>query len=282
MTIDELISSAKNELEGEEGVLAAEVLLAHVLNTDRASLFLDGRKEVDDEKVGRFAGLVSRHRMGEPVAYLIGSKEFFGLDFFVDKNVLIPRPETEMLVERVLELVNDHAGDEGILSVLDVGTGCGNIAVSLAVNCRDLHVTAVDVSAGALEVAKKNAVVHGVSAQVDFLGSDLLENVSGDFDVIVANLPYIGVDKFNFVSREALDYEPHTALFGGYDGLWLYEKLFVQIKEKKMHPGLILGEFGFAQGDAIRKLLSANFGENGWRIEKDLASIERMFVVESV
>ncbi len=281
MTIDDLISSAKNELQGEEGALAAEVLLAHVLNTDKARLFLDRRKEVDDEKAGRFGGLVSRHRMGEPVAYLIGCKEFFGLDFFVDKNVLIPRPETEMLVEKVLAFSKNYNSEEGILSVLDVGTGCGNIAVSLAVNCRDFHVTAVDVSAGALEVAKKNAVVHGVSAQIDFLVSDLLENVSGDFDVIVANLPYIGEEKFNFVSKEALDYEPHTALFGGYDGLRLYEKLFVQIKEKNLNPQMILGEFGFLQGDLMRELLTVHFGENGWVIEKDLASIERMFVVKS-
>lgn len=263
--------------------LAADVLLAHVLNKTGEELFMNYGCEVEERDERRFWECLSRHYRGEPVAYLINNKQFFGLDFYVDKNVLIPRPETEILVEKVLDFAKkcEAEDDIGLLSVLDVGTGCGNIAVSLAKNIQDVHVTAVDISAEALEVAKKNALTHGVFSKVDFMVSDLLCNVHGEFDVLVVNLPYIGIEKCNFVSKEAYDYEPHVALFGGTDGLGLYEDLFKQIKEKNMNPALILGEFGFLQAEKMSELLAKYFGFVNFVIEKDLASIERVFMIKS-
>lgn len=263
--------------------LAADVLLAHVLNKTGEELFMNYGCEVEERDERRFWECLSRHYRGEPVAYLINNKQFFGLDFYVDKNVLIPRPETEILVEKVLDFAKkcEAEDDIGLLSVLDVGTGCGNIAVSLAKNIQDVHVTAVDISAEALEVAKKNALTHGVFSKVDFMVSDLLCNVHGEFDVLVFNLPYIGIEKCNFVSKEAYDYEPHVALFGGTDGLGLYEDLFIQIKEKNMNPALILGEFGFLQAEKMSELLAKYFGFVNFVIEKDLASIERVFMIKS-
>lgn len=286
MNVAEIIKWAGGELNSPDGGLAAEVLLAHVTGMCRESLFMDDGREITTAEAEKFAGLVRRHVRGEPVAYLINRKEFFGLDFYVDQNVLIPRPETEMLVEKVIAFAREKGAEDGFfegpLSLLDVGTGCGNIAVSLAKNLPDVHVTASDVSSSALEVAKRNAVCHGTATRMDFIVSDLLENISGDYDVITANLPYIGESKYNFVSREAFDFEPHKALFGGADGLRLYEKLFGQIRKRNLKPALLLGEFGFLQGDDMRALLDEYFGAGTWCVEKDLASIERMFVVKSV
>ncbi len=284
MTIAEIIKKVGSEYGSSDDLkLAADVLLAHVLNKTGEELFMNYGCEVEERDERRFWECLSRHYRGEPVAYLINNKQFFGLDFYVDKNVLIPRPETEILVEKVLDFAKkcEAEDDIGLLSVLDVGTGCGNIAVSLAKNIQDVHVTAVDISAEALEVAKKNALTHGVFSKVDFMVSDLLCNVHGEFDVLVVNLPYIGIEKCNFVSKEAYDYEPHVALFGGTDGLGLYEDLFKQIKEKNMNPALILGEFGFLQAEKMSELLAKYFGFVNFVIEKDLASIERVFMIKS-
>ena len=167
------------------------------------------------------------------------------------------------------------------LRVLDVGTGSGCIAVTLAKKLPTALITGVDISEQALEVAEKNSNYHGVANNLRFQKSDLLENVTGAFDVIVANLPYIGEEKYNFVSRETKAFEPHVALFGGPDGLLLYEKLFSQLKLVSYKPNLLIGEFGFLQAEAMSQLLNKFFVQESWRIIKDLASIERVFVVAS-
>jgi len=223
-----------------------------------------------------FNALFERFCSGEPVAYLIGKKEFYGLDFFVDDSVLIPRPETELLVANVIEFCK---GESGGVRILDIGTGSGAIAIALAKSLPQARVTAVDISEDALKVAYANARVHGVYDRVDFVRSDLLSNVDGSFDVVVANLPYIGLESNNFVSRETLEFEPHIALFGGNDGLDLYRKLFDQINAMEWRPKLLLGEFGFTQADLMRKLLDKFFIQQQCLIQKDYASIERIFMV---
>ncbi len=283
MTVSDIFKIIKSEYaNGADIMLAAEVLLVHVLKTTKEDLFMNPDRVLEESEELLFRQLMSRHERGEPVAYLINNKQFYGLDFYVDNNVLIPRPETEIMVEKIVDYAKkfEEEDETGLLTVLDVGTGCGNIAVALAKNIEDVQITAVDVSPGALEVAKRNAVLHGVSAKVDFMVSDLLSKVGGDFDVIVANLPYIGLEKFNFVSNEAQEHEPHVALFGGEDGLMLYEKLFSQIRGKNMKPALILGEFGFLQGEQMSQLLTKYFGAYNYVIEKDLASIERVFMIK--
>lgn len=256
--------------------MAVEILLAHVLKLSKEDLFMNGGEFVGKNEVKGFLDLYTRYQAGEPVSHLTNKKEFFGLEFFVDKNVLIPRPETEILVERVID---DVRGDNKEIRILDVGTGSGNIAVSLAHSLGNAKVTAVDVSGEALEIARENAVRNNVSKRVEFFVSDLLEGVTGEFDYIVANLPYIGEERHNFVAKEVREYEPHVALFGGCDGLRLYEEFFKQIIDKGLKPRMLLGEFGFLQGEEMRILLSKYFEQYDREIVKDYASIERMFVV---
>jgi len=276
MTVREAINKALNETgRTAEEMLAAEVLLAFCLNVTREDLFIRHDLKVSEADANKFFEILERFYLGEPVAYLTGSKEFYGFDFCVNKNVLIPRPETELLVEEVLKLVPDRE----TVKILDVGTGSGCIAVALAKHLKCAELTATDISSGALTVARKNAERHGVSSRIRFINTDLIDNVRGPFDIVVANLPYIGEKKYNFVSREAKKYEPHVALFGGVDGLRLYEKLFEHLAGRKWKPRFLLGEFGFLQGDEMRGLLNEYFA--GWQcaILKDYASIERIFVV---
>ncbi|MFA5820779.1 MAG: peptide chain release factor N(5)-glutamine methyltransferase [Candidatus Gracilibacteria bacterium] len=265
--------------------LDAEVLLAYVLGEDREYLIAWGEKEVARDLVLLFGEYEKRAVEGHPVAYIVGKKEFYGLDFFVDKRVLIPRPETEMLVAEVLAYLKENSERKNHWKILDVGTGSGNIAVSIAKNLIevDVEIEAVDVSEDALEVARVNAAQHGVDDRIHFFQGDLLEfaEEGEKFDVIVANLPYIGTMKNNFVEGNVKKYEPNSALFGGGDGLELYKKLFQQICDKKIRLEAMFGEFGDEQTEELKELLNKYF-EHEWRIEKDLAGIDRLFVVNRV
>jgi len=232
--------------------------------------------EMKESHLQALYGLTERYLKGEPVAYLIGNKEFYGLDFFVDSRVLIPRPESEILVDKVVEFMTKNPD---VHKIVDIGTGSGCLAVSLAFKLHHVQVTGVDVSLGALEVARLNASKHGVLNRCHFFESNLLNMVEAPHDVVVANLPYIGETKFNFVSREAREFEPNVALFGGADGLELYRQLFHQIAEKPWKPRLLLGEFGFLQGEDMQNLLEENFKEHEISIVEDYASIPRVFMV---
>lgn len=270
MTVAQILQEVK-----QFDSLAGEVLLAHVLGTTKEDLFAHPQRPVTRRNSAVFAQLYRRLKAGEPLAYLTGTKEFYGLEFHVNPSVLIPRPETELLVDKIL----DFAAGEQRLKVLDVGTGSGAIAVSLAKNLLQARLVATDVSPKALEVARRNAEKHGVGDRVTFVEADLLAGMNGPFDVVVANLPYIGEEQFRFVSREAQEYEPHVALFGGPNGLALYKRLFAQLSAADWRPRLFLGEFGFLQGEEMRNLLNTFFEQEEWRIEKDYASIERVFVI---
>jgi release factor glutamine methyltransferase len=278
LKIGKVLKEAKARLRDiPEGELAAEVLFADVLGISRDRLFMDESKEVAEGEAGKFLGKVERHIRGEPVAYLTGVKEFYGMPFMVDKRVLIPRPETEHLVDEVLNLAGETAAGCGII---DVGTGSGCIAVTLAKRLPGAAITASDVSADALEVAKANAERLGTDGRIRFVHADLLDGVAGNFDIVVANLPYIGTEKYHFVSREAAEHEPSVALYGGADGLVLYERLFMQVGKMEQKPRYLLGEFGFLQGEDIRKLLDRSFPDAEYEIKTDYASIERLFVVK--
>ncbi len=265
--------------------LDAEVLLAYVLGEDREYLIAWSEKEVAKDFILLFTEYEKRAISGEPVAYIVGKKEFYGLDFFVDERVLIPRPETEMMVAEVLGYLKENSERKNHWKILDVGTGSGNIAVSIAKNLEDLalEIEAVDVSEEALEVARVNAAQHGVDDKIHFFQGDLLEfaEEGEKFDVIVANLPYIGTMRNNFVEGNVKKYEPNSALFGGADGLALYKKLFQQIHDKKVRFDAMFGEFGDGQREELKELLNKYF-EQSWRIEKDLAGIDRLFVVNKV
>lgn len=268
-------------------ILDAEVLLCYVLGETKEYLFAHANDEVDSENLEKlYVQYLARVRDGEPVAYITSEKEFYDLSFFVNKNVLVPRPETEMLVEKVLKFMRENYDEHGKFKILDVGTGSGNIAVSIAKNSEigdeDMieYIDAIDISDEAIGVAIANVEQHGVDGKVRVFNSNLLESIDEDekYDIIVANLPYIGEVRNDFVDKNVKDYEPQGALFAGSDGLELYKKLFQQIRERGMVPDLVVGEFGFGQREDLEVLLNKYF-EHKWGIEKDLAGIDRMFVV---
>jgi release factor glutamine methyltransferase len=289
MTRGQLLDLGVNVLGAKDtSYLSAEVLLCYVLGETKEYLFAHASDEVGDENLEKlYIQYLDRVKKGEPIAYITGEKEFYGLDFLVNKHVLVPRPETEMLVEKALSFMRDNFEKHGKYRVLDVGTGSGNIAISIAKNSAHLdgsemieYVDAIDISDEALEVANENVLQHGLEDKVKVFNSNLLEDIDEDehYHIVVANLPYIGEVTNNLVDKNVKDFEPNSALFAGDDGLKLYKKLFQQIVEREMNWKMLIGEFGFGQREDLEKLLNKYF-EQKWSIEKDLAGIDRMFVV---
>lgn len=275
-------------------LLEAELLLAEILKVSREEVFAHPERGLSKEECARFERFWERIEDGEPLAYVLGKKEFFGLEFTVDSRVLVPRPETEHLVSTVLELVGrDYGGAVDAPRILDVGTGCGAIAVALAYALSGrvgARVFASDVSAEALEVARVNAErILGsgrpVSQGVDFFQSDLLNDVPWttlNLDVLVANLPYIGRKEFHFVEASVDRYEPSVALYGGADGLDLYRRLFEQINcstERGVWPRWVLGEFGCFQRERLEALIHEVFPSAPVSFYTDLAGLDRFFVL---
>jgi release factor glutamine methyltransferase len=245
----------------------AEVLLAHVLRCDQAALLTHPERLLSPAEADQLESFLNRRLASEPMQYITGSQEFFGLLFEVTQAVLIPRPETEHLVEAALE----HIGGEAV-RILDVGTGSGAIAVSLAHARPQSHLTAVDLSPAALEVARRNAQRHGVLDRVTFLQSNLLGSVDGtDFDVVVSNPPYIAEGEV--LEPQVSNYEPHPALYAGPTGLEVYERLIPEARKVLKPGGWLLLEIGFGQQPAVEALL------RGWRsvsVVHDLQGIPRV------
>lgn len=263
-------------------LLDCELILANVLGVDKEYLIShSGNSEFSEDLINLFWAYLKRVKAGEPVAYILKEKEFYSLNFYVDNRVLIPRPETELLVEKVLDFLESNAEEGRIFKILDVGTGSGNIAVALATNFQNSEVTALDLSEEALEVARINIDQHGVEDRTQIFQSDLLEVIEeGEkYDVIVANLPYIGTVSNNDVEENVRKYEPAGALFAGNDGLELYKKMFQQVVDKRVGHEMIIGEIGSMQRKDLELLLDKYFEQN-WVIEKDLEGNDRMFVVD--
>ncbi|MBA4336700.1 peptide chain release factor N(5)-glutamine methyltransferase [bacterium] len=282
MTIKEVLQIGVAFAHDSMDQLELEVLLSHVLSKTKEYLFAHPEAEVLNDDVEKFTSLVKRHINGEPIAYLTGEKEFYGIALNVDNRVLIPRPETEYLVDLVINTVK-LKNDNDITKVLDIGTGSGNIAVAVAYNLKNVHVTACDVSLDALKVAEKNINRYNLEDKIVLVHSDLLKNI-GDlkYEIVVANLPYIGTEKHIFVSKETKNYEPHKALFGGFDGLRIYEDLFEQMSSRKNVPDYIFGEIGFLQGGDLKKMLKQFYPNASIGIEKDLSGLDRYFIIKNL
>ncbi len=250
-----------------------EVFLAHLLGCSRLDLLVRSEEEVPVDKLAELQKGWIRLQDGFPVAYLTHEKEFYGLNFYVDERVLVPRPETEQLVDLVLKYAKG--------AVLELGTGSGAIAISVKKSRPDLEVTAGDISAAALEVANKNCVQLGV--ELELIESDLLAKVpEQDFDVLVANLPYIGTQTHNFIADNVDRHEPKLALNGGSDGLELYARLFDEIVEQKRGFRMILCEIGFSQGSDARKLCQEKLPGYRFTLLQDLQGLDRHFVLERI
>ena len=248
----------------------AEVLLAHVLCADQTALLTHPERVLTAAESAQYEAFLVRRAASEPMQYITGVQEFYGLPFAVSPHVLIPRPETEHLVEAVLKRVSPQSQAR----ILDVGTGSGAIAVSLAHALPRAQVTAIDLSSKALEVARRNAETHGVSERITWVQSDLLAAVTSlQFDVVVSNPPYIA-DR-EVLEPQVANYEPHTALYAGPTGLEAYVRLIPQARKVLKPNGWLLLEIGFGQSPAIRKLLS---DWTGVLFLSDLQGIRRVAV----
>lgn len=268
--------------DSKEFKLAVEILLAYVLKKNREYIFAHKEEKISDKDYKLFGDLIKRLKEGEPVAYITGQKEFYGIPLYVDKRVLIPRPETEFLVDKTIQLINsDKRLIKKTVNICDVGTGSGNIAIALACACKNIKITAVDIDKGALEVARFNVKNHNLQKRIQIKKSDMLLNVKEEkFDLIIANLPYIGTETNNFISRETKKYEPKQALYGGDDGLSLYRRIFTQICNLGEYPYYVMGEIGFSHRDKIRDIVKKYLPEAEIEIFKDLAGLDRHFVVK--
>jgi release factor glutamine methyltransferase len=252
LSAGEALQAARMRLAGvsQNPRLDAEVLLAHVLQWPRSRLFAHPGHLLSSEQADRFEQFLIRRLAAEPLQYILGVQEFFGLPFAVSPDVLIPRPETEHLVEAVLE----RFGREAHPHIADVGTGSGIIAVVLAHRIPRARITAIDSSVAALEVARRNARQHGVAPRLDFLEADLLTGLEEkSFDAVVSNPPYIA--NAEVLERQVLDYEPHAALFAGPTGLEAYQRLIPQARKVLRPGGWLVLEIGHGQQAALNNLL---------------------------
>lgn len=230
----------------------AEMLLLHIIRRERAALLARWKEKLDEVEAARYVEMVVRRMTGEPIQYILGEQEFYGLPFLVTKDVLIPRPETEHLVEKVLAL----AGAFPAPRIVDVGTGSGAIAVTLACRLPNAIVTAIDLSAPALAVARQNAERNRVADRIRFLRGDLLAPVAGEtFEIIASNPPYVPHGDREAMAVEVREFEPPLALFAGEDGLEAYRRL-VPAAFSLLGPGGHLAlEIGFGQQQAVTALL---------------------------
>jgi release factor glutamine methyltransferase len=225
--------------------LDAQLLLCNVLNIDRVSLFLSYEKEIDELMKARFDALLERRRLQEPLNYIIGKREFYSNDFLVNHDVLIPRPETELIIDVAKKYI-----DKEIKNIIDIGTGSGVIAITLKLIFPNINITASDISEDALKIAKRNAEIHKV--KLDFVISDALQNIQNNFQMIVTNPPYV---KSSFIEDDlSLAYEPRRALDGGESGLEVIKKILKEAKEKIDTGGLIIMEHGFDQAEDVKSI----------------------------
>lgn len=257
-----------------EARIDAEVLARHVLGWDRAQLLMNGRDPAPPNFQDAFDALVRRRGAREPVAQILGRREFWGLDFEVTRDVLVPRPETEILIEEAIDFARGHPCGLAV----DVGTGSGCIAIAVAHVLPWTRVIAIDASLPALDVARRNAASHQVADRIAFRHGDMLDGVSETADLILANPPYVPDADAATMQAEVVRFEPHGALFGGADGLDIMRRLMREAPDRLASGGRLIVELGFGQEADVRALAA----ESGWeilRIRDDLQGIPRAAVL---
>ncbi len=281
MTWGELLNWAAQLLK-KAGVdkpgLEAELLLAETLGIPRLELMLCRRETAKRAGIKKFKKFITLRRRRIPAAYILQNAFFYGLKFSIEKGVLIPRPETELLVEETLKAVHRSSFivDSKKIKILDVGTGSGAIAVTLAKNLEAARVYGTDVSAKALTVTRKNAISHKVAGRLRLKRGSLLAGLPGKFDIIISNPPYINERDMKRLQPE-VNYEPRTALSGGQDGLDFYRKIIPLARERLATKGFLALEIGYDQAGAIEKMLRTR-GFERIEIKKDYAGIDRIII----
>jgi release factor glutamine methyltransferase len=264
----------------ESARLDAELLLAEALGLDRSMLYLHYEAPLDARAEERVRSLLARRVDGEPAAYITGRREFWSLDFLVTPAVIVPRPETEMLVEVAVGLFEAESQiSDRKFQILDLGTGSGAISISLAKEIANAEVWATDVSSGALEIARANARRHGVEEKIQFLHGDLFEPVSdrGEiFDLIVSNPPYVRSDEIDALPRDVRDFEPRVALDGGADGLEFYRRIIPGALRYLSDGGFLALEIGAEMGLEVARLFVQADGYTPPRRYRDYAGRDRV------
>jgi release factor glutamine methyltransferase len=285
MTIKELLMQGTQALlatMSEDARRDAQVLLAYVLEVERSAFYAYPERLVTPEQAERFWELITRRKVGEPIAYLIGHREFYGHDFLVDKRVLIPRPETELLVEAALSSVRQKLSAGQIPIVADIGTGSGAIPITIALEETRLpYLYACDISADALQVAYLNCQQQHVEARIHLLQGDLLAPLPEPVDILIANLPYVGTEEMDIIAPDVKGYEPHQALFSGSQGL----DLLYRFCQEAAQPGMLnpravlLLEIGYSQREPLDKLLHQLWPQAQVVFKKDYAGWDRLVQV---
>ena len=279
MTVRELLRESEAMLDDKDkDCNVAKVLFYHLANKEPHQLYLMMDEEVDEDLLHAFQIGMKRYMEGEPIQYINGKENFFSRDFIVNENVLIPRYETEELVENILYKIDDYFDDYSSIDLCDVGTGSGAIAITLALEEPKLNVTATDISEEALEVARLNAKELG--AKVQFYQGDMLQPLIDrniKVDIFVSNPPYIPVEQD--IENVVKDNEPHVALFGGEDGLYFYRQIFSKVKEVIKPKAILAFEMGFDQRELMCKAVEKYFPDIPYEIIKDINGKDRMLFI---
>ena len=292
MTLAKALQAAVTRLRAagiDDAQLEAELLLRHALGISREQLFARLQEPLPPDARRRYDSHIARRLAREPSAYITGHREFYSLDFACSADALIPRPETELLVESAIDWTRRRAGGNAhapptldpLPLLADIGTGCGAIAVALAVHLPGARIVASDISPPALRLARRNAEAHGVADRIDFIQASLLSGLRGRFGLIVANLPYIPSRTYSKLPPEIRDHEPPAALRAGRRGTALIEALLPQAASRLRPGGLLLAEHAWNQGHRLRDAARESFPSAAIRTQRDLAGRERMLVVQT-
>ena len=281
-TIHQALEQGTRTLTQEDpanATLDAQVLLSHVMHIDRSTLYAYPERTLTPEQEQQFHTLIERRSQGEPVAYLTGHKEFYGLDFLVDQRVLIQRPETELLVETALNLCRQRLEAAHTPVLADIGTGSGIIPITIAVlEPRLPYLYATDISTAALDVAYLNCQRHHVEHRVRLLHGDLLAPLPEPIDILTANLPYVGTGEMDDLPPDVREYEPHLALFSGPQGLDLLARFFSELHQshKLAEQAVILLEIGYRQREPLTTMLHEIWPQANITFTKDYAGWDRL------
>ncbi len=280
MVIRELLEIGKRRLNGKafvDSIKESVFILSKVLDVDKSYIYVYLDKEVAIEQEEKFLEIVNRRSKGEPIAYIFNEKEFMGINLFVEKGVLIPRPETEILVEYIINYIKSEFKDQRV-DLLDIGIGSGAISLSLAKKCKNTHILGVDISDIAIKTANKNLDLLGIK-NVNFRKSNLFEDIEQNekFAIIVSNPPYIKTDVIIDLQDDVKKFEPSEALDGGDDGLSFYRRISRDAKEHLLYNGVLIYEIGYDQGASVKEIM-VNEGFKNIEIVKDFQELDRIVV----
>ena len=276
MKIKELIGYGKNTLnknEVQDSSIISRILAEYILNFNRQEIIANLDKEVKEEQRVRYYLALIEIIQGMPIQYITNKQEFMKLDFYVDENVLIPQPDTEILVEKAIEEAKKIENVE----ILDMCTGSGCIGISIAKNIENAKVTLVDISENVIEIAKKNALRNKVESQLTFIQSNMFEKVEKKFDIIVSNPPYIKTDVIPKLDKQVQN-EPHIALDGGKDGLKFYKIIIEEAKKYLKENGKLILEIGYDQKEEVENLIKQSRQYKKIEVIKDLSQNDRVII----